>query len=162
MQRKTLILGIGNDILKDDGIGPYLATHIHRYLDAPGVETASVCLGGLEMLEYIKDYDYVYIIDAIKTRDGKVGDVYFVKPSNFKETLHLSSLHDVGFLTALDLGRELNLRLPVDIRIAAIEIREDTEFGTDFTPELQQKLEEVQETVTEEIKKWLDELNLSN
>jgi hydrogenase maturation protease len=160
MQEKILILGIGNEILMDDGIGPYLAKKIGEAIPDERIHIESVCLGGLEILEYIKGYTRVYILDAIKTRDGKVGDVFFIKPSDFKETLHLSSLHDVGFLTALEVGHRLNMELPSEIRIAAVEIREDMEFGTQFSPELQGKIDEITEMVLSEISDWLKKLNI--
>ena len=54
------------------------------------------------------DYQKVIIIDAIKTKDGIPGTIYYLTPSNFKETLHISSFHDVSFLTALKVAEKLN------------------------------------------------------
>jgi len=53
-------------------------------------------VGGLEILELIRDYGSVIIIDAIKKKDGVPGTIYKLTPANFKETLHLSSFHDVS------------------------------------------------------------------
>lgn len=152
---KILILGIGNDILMDDGIGPLIARRLEKDLLHPDLSFETLNLGGLEILEYIRDYSHVYIIDAIKTSEGQVGDVFFISPADFKETLHLSSLHDVGFLTALELAKELSMGVPGEIRIAAIEIREDTVFGTSLSQELNNKVEEVYRMIREEILKWL-------
>lgn len=154
-----LLLGIGNDILKDDGIGPWICNQLQKELIHPQIHFENLNLGGLEVLEYIKDYQYVYIFDAIKTPEGQVGDVFLLNREVFRETCHLSNLHDVGFLTALDLAEELDMTLPDEIRIAAVEIREDLEFGTEFTPELQEKTGEIMEIIREDINKWLLEIH---
>ena len=64
---KILVLGIGNEILKDDGIGPRLVMDLqHHFPEEIRFNTSS--LGGLEILEMIREYDTVFIIDAIKTK----------------------------------------------------------------------------------------------
>jgi hydrogenase maturation protease len=127
--RKTLILGLGNDILTDDGIGSRLVSDLAQMIGDPDVHYNTACCGGLEIIEYIKGYEQVIFIDAIRTREGSPGDVYYFIPSDFRETSHLSSLHDVSFLTALKLGNSLNLGLPNDLHIIAVEIIEDMEFS---------------------------------
>ncbi len=159
---QILMLGIGNDILKDDGIGPWICNQLRNEMQHPQIHFENLNVGGLEVLEYIKDYQYVYIFDAIKTPEGKIGDVFLLNRTVFRETCHLSNLHDVGFLTALDLGEELEMTLPDEIRIAAIEIREDLEFGTEFTPELQIKTHEIMEIIHEDIKQWLADIHFYN
>lgn len=138
-KKKTLILGLGNNILTDDMIGPRLVCDLAQMIDDPNVQFDTACCGGLEIMEYIKGYEKVVFIDAIRTWDGKPGDVYYFIPPDFRETSHLSSLHDVSFLTALKLGNTLNLGLPDDLHIIAVEIIEDMEFSEEFTPPLKEK-----------------------
>jgi hydrogenase maturation protease len=90
-------------------------------------------------MEYIRGYEKVVFIDSIRSRNGKPGDVYYFIPSDFLETSHLSNLHDINFLTALQLGNSLNMNLPVDLHIIAVEIKEDMEFSEEFTPILKEK-----------------------
>lgn len=145
--KKTLILGLGNDILTDDGIGPRLVRDLAQMIDNLNVQFETACTGGLEIMEYIQGYEKVVFIDAIRTRDGKPGDVDYFIPSDFRETSHLSSLHDVDFLTALKLGNTLNLGLPADLHIIAVEIIEDMEFSEEFTPPLKEKYPDILEEV---------------
>jgi hydrogenase maturation protease len=159
MNKDILILGVGNDILTDDGIGPKIVKQLSQEIIDDRICFDNVCLGGLEILEYIRGYKYVYFIDAIKTIDGKIGDVYFLQTSDFKETSHLSNLHDVSFLTALKMGEELNFDIPLSIRIAAVEILEDMEFNVELTPQLAEKYDEAYYEVHSEIQKWLDEIS---
>jgi hydrogenase maturation protease len=156
MKKETLILGLGNDILTDDGIGPRLVRDLDRVNQNPSVRFDVAGCGGLEIIEYIKGYKKVVFIDAIRTRSGKPGDVYYFNPSDFQETSHLSNLHDVYFLTALKLGNVLELDLPADLHFIAVEIVEDMEFNEELTPQLADKysaiFDEVHEIVSKLIK----------
>ncbi|HUS87700.1 MAG TPA: hydrogenase maturation protease [Bacteroidales bacterium] len=141
--RKRLILGVGNDVLMDDGIGPRIVNDLQRDLPSDHFTCyQTINLGGLEILEFIRNYDEVVIIDAIKTAGGTPGDVYILTPGDFKETCHLSSFHDVSFLTALKLGDKLQYKLPEIIVIIAVEIVEDLCFGEHFSPLVQQRFED--------------------
>ncbi|MCX6261978.1 MAG: hydrogenase maturation protease [Bacteroidia bacterium] len=147
MNKKTLILGLGNNILTDDGIGPRLVCDLAQMINNPNVQFDTASCGGLEIMEYLKGFEKVVFIDSIRNRNGKPGDVYYFTPSDFRETSHLSSLHDVNFLTALELGNALNLGLPVDLHIIAVEIIEDMEFSEEFTPPLKEKYYAILENV---------------
>jgi hydrogenase maturation protease len=145
--KKILILGLGNEILSDDGIGPRL---VH---DLSGMEIRSDIIfdiascGGLELMEYITGYGKVILLDAIRTTNGIPGEVYSFKPADFKETLHLSNLHDINFLTALKLGNQLELELPGDLHIIAVEILEDKEFSEELTSPLKKEYPTILEEV---------------
>ena len=152
MKNTTLILGIGNEILKDDGIGPKIVSRLAAEFPANIFDFQSASLGGLELVELIRDYQRVILIDAINTGQGQVGDVYFFTPQDFKETLHLSNLHDISFLQALELGRHINIPIPDDIQIIAIEIREDKVFGEEFSPELQNRYEQIYKLIKDYLK----------
>ena len=155
---KTLILGMGNEILTDDGIGIKITKELQKVLNIPNLFFDTLSLGGMEIIEYIRDFDNVIIIDAIKTLNGVPGSVYIFAPSDFKETTHISNVHDVSFITALKLARELDIKVPDSIQIIAIEIVEDMTFSDNFTKPVQEKypeiLREVEELVISFLRKY--------
>jgi hydrogenase maturation protease len=153
LNKKKLVLGIGNNILTDDGIGWRLVHDLIKLISDDEVKFDSACCGGLELVEYIKDYMQVVLIDAIRTKEGIPGDVYWFIPADLKETSHLSNLHDVSFLTALKLYDNLNLGLPNDIHIIAVEIVEDMEFSEEFSFQLRERYPEILENVLGIVKK---------
>ncbi|HNW70807.1 MAG TPA: hydrogenase maturation protease [Bacteroidales bacterium] len=162
MNKHTLILGLGNDILMDDGIGIRLCREMQHYFTDEAISFETASLGGLEILELIQGYNNVIFIDAIKTKDGIPGTVYYFQPSDFKETSNLSNLHDVSFLTALEIGKKLNMKIPESMHIIAVEIIEDLTFGEDFTPEIQDKFPEIIVQVRDIIDKILKQpINLA-
>lgn len=147
MNGKKLVLGVGNEILMDDGIGPRVVETLRDKMPIPGVNYCTTTLGGLKILEFIQDCEWVIFIDAVKTKEGVPGTLYEFTPSDFKETLHLSNLHDVNFLSSVELGKRVGYSIPETIHIFAIEILEDQVFGEELTPPLQERFE----TIVDEI-----------
>ncbi len=147
----VLVLGIGNDILSDDGIGPKLVNDLDKRRFPEQVTFQNASLGGLELLDLIRDYDSVVFVDAMKTGTRKPGTVYCFTPDDFEETLHLSNLHDINFLTALELGKRTGMKIPGHICIIAVEIVEDRVFSAAFSPEIREQypkiLREVQQVL---------------
>jgi len=132
---KTLILGLGNPILRDDGVGVHVARALQPLLaghDDVVVEEAS--LGGLRLLDALAGYGRAILVDAIMTRGGRPGDVYHLSSEQFQSCLHVSSSHDVDFGTALAAGTWLGMKLPRELRIVAIEVENVVDFGEEMTP----------------------------
>jgi len=79
---KTLILGLGNPILSDDGAGIRVAQEVGKQLNDPQVTVAETSAAGLSLLDSIVGYDKVIIIDAIQTKKGRAGQIYRMKPED--------------------------------------------------------------------------------
>jgi hydrogenase maturation protease len=133
---KTLVLGLGNPILTDDGIGVYVVREVAARWTGEGVEFQEACVGGLRLLEVIAGYDRLILVDAIQTRDGAAGQVYRLAADDPRASLHAGSTHDLSFRGALAWGRRMGLALPADdaITIIAIEAADVLTFGEALTP----------------------------
>jgi len=160
-EKEILVVGIGNEILTDDGIGPKLIHKLRNTYQYPGVTFINTCLGGLDMLDVIRDYKQVIVIDAIKTEGGKPGSVYHLTLDDFKETMHISNVHDISFLTAIELGKKLQINIPEVIDIIAIEIVEDLVFAENFSPEIQKNFSTILKTVEKYLHQILRNINQS-
>lgn len=145
--KNKLVLGLGSEILMDDGICPKLVKIFQKKYHNKQIKFETSSVGGLDILELIQGYQSVILIDSIKTGNGKPGDIYFFTLSDFKETLHLSNIHDVSFLTAIKMGKEIGINIPENISIIAIEIVEDTVFGNSFTDELNKRFHEIAQSI---------------
>ncbi len=149
---KTLVLGLGNPILTDDGVGPQVARELEGRLDHQEVTVMESSLAGLNMLDLLAGYDRAIIIDAIQTRQGKVGQIYRLEPEAFDVTRHTASPHDVNFATALELGKRLGLALPRQIDIFAIEVADTSTFSEECTPEVRQAIPVCVKMIIQELK----------
>jgi hydrogenase maturation protease len=126
---KTLLLGLGNELLSDDGIGVLLVNDLKYRFDPNELHCKSQPSGGLEILEALHSYGIAIIIDGIKSDNGVPSTIYHFRPHNFRETLHLNTFHNVSFRSTSKLSRQLGIFLPKQIHIIAIEVYETTEFN---------------------------------
>ena len=155
INKKTLVFGVGNELLTDDGIGPKLVEQLKNDLNTDNIDFETAFVGGLEILDFIQGYETAIFIDAIKTKNGTPGAIYEFELSDFKETLHLSNLHDISFLTAIELGKQIDYKIPERIKIIAIEIVEDMVYSDNFSPKIEQKYEAIYKEVSEYIKRYI-------
>jgi hydrogenase maturation protease len=148
---KTLVLGLGNPILSDDGVGVKVAQEVGKKLDDPQTTVSETSAAGIGLLDLIVGYDKVIIIDAIQTKRGKAGQIYRMEPQDFSSTKHFSSPHQINLVTALELGKMLNLVMPQEIAILAVEAKDVSNFGERCTPEVEKAIPEVVKIVLEEL-----------
>ena len=148
---KTIVLGLGNPILSDDGVGVWVARALEGRLNQQQITVVESSMGGLSLLDLLVNFDRAIIIDAIQTNEGKAGQVYRLEPEAFNATRHASTPHDVNFATALELGKRLGLALPQQIIIFAIEVEDVTTFGEECTPKVREAIPVCVEIVIQEL-----------
>jgi hydrogenase maturation protease len=152
---KLLVLGLGNPILTDDGVGIYVSRQAAERSRLENVSFAEASVGGLRLLDILSGYDRVVLVDAIQTANGRPGDVVRLHPNDVRASMHLDSTHDLSFPAALALGRSLGMALPADedIIILAVEADDVLTFGEQCTPSVAAAIPRVVETVLAEIAK---------
>jgi len=151
-QRKIIVIGLGNKVLGDDGIGTHLISDLQRELNLDGISYQTSVNGSMEIIELLNEYQRAFIIDGIRTAEGKPGDIYFMDSNNFLETLHISNPHDMDFLTSLKLAEKLNFKIPEKISIIAVEVMEDKVFNESLTPSLLEKYPDILQLTINSIK----------
>jgi hydrogenase maturation protease len=139
---KTLVVGLGNPILGDDGVGWKVAAEVERLLPSPPqgegqgmrVDVDCVSLGGLSLMEHLIGYEHAIVIDAIGTGQHPIGTAYHFRLDDLYDPTsgHTTAVHDVSLITALQMGRSLGAVLPDRIDVVAIE----SPYVYDFTEEL--------------------------
>lgn len=148
---KTLVLGLGNPILSDDGVGIRVAEELEGKVDPQKVTVMETSMAGLDLLDMLAGYDRAIIIDAIQTVGGQAGDIYQLEPGALDSTQHAASPHDVNFATALELGKRLGLPLPQQIVIFAIEVADASTFSEECTPEVRVAIPGCVEMIIQEL-----------
>jgi len=137
---KTLVLGLGNPILSDDGVGLRIAEELEGRVDQQEVTVMETSVAGLSLLDMLAGYDKAIMIDAVQTVGGQAGRIYRLDPEALDFTRHAASPHDVNFATALELGKRLGLPLPREIVIFAVEVADASTFSEECTPEVKQAI----------------------
>ncbi|MFH1681673.1 MAG: hydrogenase maturation protease [Candidatus Eisenbacteria bacterium] len=145
---RTLVLGLGNPILRDDGVGIRVAERLRPLLaDRPDVTVDEDFWGGLRLMERMIGYDRAIVIDAVAP-GGEPGRIRFLRPDSIP-TQRSSSAHDVNLPTALELGRVAGAHLPPteEIFLVGIEAADVLTFGETFTPEVEAAVPRATEAV---------------
>ena len=134
----TLILGIGNPILTDDGVGIKIAGKIKEGI--PELEVVETSEAGIALLDFIVGYDKLIVIDSIKTEQGKPGKVYKLELEDLKPAKDFASSHGIDIATVVELGQRLGYRMPKYISLYAVEIGDNTTFGEKCTEEVEKRI----------------------
>jgi hydrogenase maturation protease len=132
---KTIVLGIGNRILRDDGIGPAVIRELESFSRSPGVFLGDTNLCGMPLLDLITGYDTLIIIDAIQG-GAATGTIQWMPAEHFKSPSGTPSQHEMNIFRVLELGRQLGIKVPSEVKIMAIEAHDVTSFGEYLTPEV--------------------------
>lgn len=153
-ENRILILGLGNPILSDDGVGLLLTEKLEGKFS--GVDTASLTLAGMELLDILAGYDHVFLIDAATGTGGEPGELKEI--SDGKGALHLFTSHGANFFDLLKLGRDMGLKMPEPAAVFGIEIGNATDFGTVLSPALLLALPALETAITSRIEQKLTAL----
>jgi len=150
---KTLVVGIGNPILGDDGVGFHVARELAGEIKDENVDVKYTSIDGLNLLELVVGYDKVIIVDAIMTQDGEVGEIYMLRPENISRTMqYTTSPHNVNLATAIEIGqRYLTEQMPGEVVIFAVGIQGVTEFTEEMTKKVKEAVPEAANLILEEI-----------
>lgn len=154
---KTIIIGLGNPILGDDGVGWKVAEEAKRLLASTSaslarrkngrrhrnaaqeveayVDVEFLALGGISLMENLIGYERAILIDAV-TSDQATGSVIVSKLSEMPDysTLHTSSAHDTSLQNALKMGKAMGASLPEDVTIVGVATNHIYDFGEELTP----------------------------
>jgi hydrogenase maturation protease len=144
----TLIIGLGNPILKDDSVGLRVVRELGKRVTGEDIRIQEACFANIDLLEGIGSCDRLILIDSIKTEGGRPGELYQFGLDDFRSTLHLSSPHDINLATALELGKRLGMDIPGEIQIYAIEVEDNQTFCETCSPLVEEAIPRVVEEIT--------------
>ncbi len=134
----VLVLGLGNPILGDDGIGWKVAEHVQLELrsDNSEVEIDFASLGGLSLMERMLGYQHVILIDAMETGEDAPGTVKAFPLGALMDPMagHTSSAHDTSLSIALAAASNMGAQTPARVDVVAIEVTSSLEFSETLSP----------------------------
>jgi hydrogenase maturation protease len=137
---KILVIGLGNPILGDDGVGWAVAREFEERIPKAGgnIEVDYLSLGGLSLMERLVGYEKVILIDSLTTGKHPQGAVITFTLEDLVDLTsgHTTAAHDTSLKTALATGRQLGASLPEDenIHLVAIESQHVYDIQEGLTP----------------------------
>lgn len=138
---ETLVLGLGNPLLRDDGVGIKVVQALQDHLqNRNDLEFGEDYWGGLRLMERMIGFKRAIIVDAIQT-GAAPGTLHMLRPGDLS-TQRSASAHDVNLTTALQVGRQAGASLPEDddILLVGIEAEDVQTFSEELSPSLKAAL----------------------
>lgn len=140
---KTLVIGLGNPILGDDGVGWKVAEEVKRQLPSPiqgeeqgmTVDVECLSLGGISLMEHLIGYERAILIDAFAL-DEPIGSILVLKLSDLPNysAFHTTNPHDTSLQNAIELGRSMGAQLPDDVTVVGIATKHVYDFSENLSP----------------------------
>ncbi|MBI5583183.1 MAG: HyaD/HybD family hydrogenase maturation endopeptidase [Deltaproteobacteria bacterium] len=150
--KKVVILGIGNLLLKDEGVGIQLIQLLEQETLPPGVELVDGGTSTLDILPLLQEADKIIVIDAMKA-GGEPGSIYRCRPSDLIPSEDAPmSLHHIDFLQALKMNKMLGDDLEPRTVIFGVEPQE-IEWEIGLTAPVAAKIPVLKKLVLEEVGK---------
>lgn len=133
---RVLVIGLGNPILGDDGVGWNVAEEVKRQLppDLP-VDVDCLSLGGISLMEHLIGYSHAILIDAFALEEP-VGSILILKLSDLPNysAFHTASAHDTSLQTAIEMGKSMGAQLPDDVTMVGIATKHVCDFSKSLSP----------------------------
>lgn len=146
--KDTIILGIGNILLKDDGIGVHIVKKLEEEVLPSTIELVDGGTSTLDTLGYFLEYEKVIVIDSLKA-GYEPGTIYKIKPEDIKNYKKENlSIHDVQILDVVKIANMYNKN--PNVTIFGIE-PEEINFDTEMTDCMKMKIPEVIKLIKKEL-----------
>lgn len=148
-KKRTLILGVGNELLQDEGLGIHAVRLLQTYGLPPEVDVIEGGTAGPLLLSYLDDVERLIVLDCIDAQAAP-GSIFRFKPGDLGSFPrdYTASIHDVGLLEVLQvadfLGREFEAEV-FAMQPASIA------WGLQLSPEIQSRLRHFTDLVYREL-----------
>ncbi len=145
-----VILGLGNDLLGDDGIGLLVAEALHG-LEGPDITVRSTAQAGLYLLEHLQGFDDAIVVDSVV--GDSPGTIHELRGADL-EPVSVPSAHYVGLPEALALARTSGLVVPRRLRIFGVEIDPAQSIGSNPSARVMAAIPRLVDAVLEAARAW--------
>lgn len=146
---KTLVLGLGNELIADDAIGILAARELKIRLEGKA-DVIESSVAGMALLEILIDYDRAIILDALVTGHHAPGTILELKPEDLGAVV-APSAHYAGLPEVIAVARQLQVTFPREIRILAMEVKDALTLGGPLSDEVRNALPEWIERVMQAV-----------
>lgn len=146
MSKRIVIIGVGNLLLGDEGIGIHVVEELSKRNLPANVEVIDGGTGGVALLSLMEGAGKVIIVDAVLGGNSP-GKIYVLDAERLmKGVVKFISLHEMDLLSTLMIGRELG-KLPPELILVGVEPKNYEEYNMDLSPEVKAVIPKVIEVI---------------
>jgi hydrogenase maturation protease len=144
---KILVVGIGNLLCRDEGIGIHVIQQMEN-MKLPGhIELLDIGTSTMDLISYLNEVKKLIVIDAMRA-GGKPGTIYKCKPEDLIPKGEESvSLHDIGVIETLSMAKKMGMAIETVIIGVEPQIMD---WGMELTEAVKNKIPLIIEAVLRE------------
>lgn len=155
----VLILGIGNILMGDEGVGCRVVQHLQSQDLPDGITCLDGGTGGFHLLDIMQQARHILLVDA--TADGRPpGTVQKLQPKFSSDYPRTLTAHDIGLKDMLDAFHLLG-KTP-QITLFAVSIQPPGEMAAELSPDISAQIPRIAQTVLQEAKTCLSDFQLES
>jgi len=147
MSEKTLIVGMGNLLYKDEGVGVHVIHEMQKMPLPPHIELLDIGTFTMDLLSYLEGVKKLIVVDAMKA-GGEIGTIYRCKSEDLmpKDQKPIS-LHEIGLLESLKMAKKMGF----DMETVVIGVEPKIfEWGMELSDEVKASIPKIIEAVLKE------------
>ena len=152
---RTVVLGLGNPVLSDDGVGLAVVAALQRLLaETPvrGVDVLGTTRAGFELIDILRGYARGVLVDCIVLPDPHPGRVRRLTVDGVSGCARLVNAHEMSVGTAFRLAEQMGIPMPGEVEIIAIEAGDTSTISERLTPPVQAVVEPLAREIYEHLK----------
>ena len=141
----TRILCLGNELLADDALGFAVARQLRRVLP-PRIGIVETSESGFYLIDYVLNCSHLIVVDSIVSGSSPPGTIYLLREQDL-QLPRGESPHYIGLFETLETGRKLNLPVPEEVTIVAVEAADCFLIGGKMHPAVEAAVPRVTDLV---------------
>jgi len=156
-QKRIVILGVGNLLLSDEGIGVHVANKLMEMELPPNVTVYEGGTDGFRLMNLVSEADRLIVVDAVKG-GGEPASIYRfdIEDAPSYPDKYKTSVHQIGILEVIHFSEFVGKENTPETTIIGVEPK-SLAMAMKLSPEVAAKVPRVIELVMEEVQKTLDQ-----
>ena len=153
---RTVVLGLGNPVLSDDGVGLAVVSALRQLLRAepiPGVDVLASTRAGFELIDLLRDYHRAILVDCLILPDPRPGSVRRLRLDDVAGSSRLVNVHDLSVGVAFQLAERMGIRMPTEVEIVAVEAADTCTICEELTPAVESAVGPLSREIYEDLKR---------
>jgi len=147
---RVMVLGVGNILLKDEGVGVHVVERLREsYTFTPEIELLDGGTAGFDLLAFVDGVKHLIIVDTVKTSEPP-GSIFRFTPADINiKVPYKTSLHQVGMVEVFAVAEALGKK--IEAVIIGIQPEDMSGWGLEMTDTIQAKVPELISFVLKEL-----------
>lgn len=153
---RSVVLGLGNPVLSDDGVGLAVVAALRRLLrhaPIPGVDVLASTRAGFELIDLLRDYRRAILVDCLALPEPQPGRVRRLGLDDVAGSSRLVNVHELSVGVAFQLAERMGIRMPAEMEILAVEAADTCTIAERLTPAVEAAVDPLARRIYEDLKR---------